>query len=101
MPWIPVGLVVVGLGGVGSSLVAGILAARAHLVHPFGSLVEAGGAGRPAGSNLKPLRDQAPFAELGDLALGAFELRDGRVHVGDWVLMTGSPFIIDAGLLSR
>jgi myo-inositol-1-phosphate synthase len=76
----PVGLVVVGLGGVGSSLVAGILAARAHLVHPFGSLVEAGGAGRPAGSNLKPLRDQAPFAELGDLALGAFELRDDDAY---------------------
>ena len=32
----PVGLIVVGLGGVGSSLLSGLLAARAHLVHPFG-----------------------------------------------------------------
>jgi hypothetical protein len=76
----PVGLVVVGLGDVGSSLLAGVLAARAHLVHPFGSLVEAGGAGRSPSSTLKPLRDQAPFAELADLALGAFELRDDDAY---------------------
>jgi myo-inositol-1-phosphate synthase len=76
----PVGLVVVGLGGVGSSLLAGVLAARAHLVHPFGSLVEAGGAGRCPSSGLKPLREQAPFAELGDLALGAFELREDDAY---------------------
>src|SRR2546427_2580896 len=44
----PLGLVVVGLGDVGSSLLAGVEAARAHLVHPWGSLVEAGGAGRAA-----------------------------------------------------
>jgi hypothetical protein len=71
-----VGVVVVGLGGVGSSLVAGVLAARAHLVHPFGSLAEAGGTGRSSDSPLRPLREQAPLSELSDLALGAFELRD-------------------------
>ena len=70
------GVVVVGLGGVGSSMIAGILAARDHLVHAFGSLVEAGGTGRPPESNLQPLRDQAPLVELSELALGAFELRD-------------------------
>src|SRR3954468_19445592 len=75
-----VGLVVVGLGGVGSSLVTGVLAARAHLVHPFGSLVEAGGTGRAAGSALSPLRARAPFAELGDLAIGAFELREDDAY---------------------
>jgi hypothetical protein len=58
-----VGLVVVGMGGVGSSLIAGVLAARNHLVHPVGSLAES-------------LRSQAPLAELSDLALGAFELKD-------------------------
>src|SRR5207237_8375723 len=71
-----VGLVVVGLGGVGSSLLTGVLAARAHLVHPFGTLADAGGAGRPPGSALQPLREQAPLAELADLQLGAFELHD-------------------------
>ena len=76
----PVGLVVVGLGGVGSSLVAGLLASKAHLVHPFGSLVEAGGAGREPGSAASPLRPHAPFAELGDLVLGAFELRDDDAY---------------------
>src|SRR3954468_22839868 len=75
-----VGLVVVGLGGVGSSLVTGVLAARAHLVHPFGSLVEAGGTGRAGGSALSPLRARAPFAELGDLAIGAFELREDDAY---------------------
>lgn len=75
-----VGLVVVGMGGVGSSLLAGILAARAHLVHPFGSLVEAGGAGRSPASGLKPLRELAPFAELADLALGAFEVHDDDAY---------------------
>lgn len=71
----PAGLVVVGLGGVGSSLIAGLLAARAHLVHPFGSLTEAGGPAR-AGGAPAALRDRAPLAELGDLVIGAFELRD-------------------------
>ncbi len=75
-----VGLVVAGLGGVGSSLLAGVLAARAHLVHPFGSLAEAGGAGRERGSGLSPLRDLAPLAELSDLELGAFELRDDDAY---------------------
>src|SRR5712692_8148298 len=73
-----VGLVVVGLGSVGSSLIAGVLAAREHLVHPFGSLVEAGGAGRASGT--RSLRDEAPLAELTSLALGAFELHDDDAH---------------------
>jgi myo-inositol-1-phosphate synthase len=73
-----VGLVVVGLGSVGSSLLAGVLAAREHLVHPFGSLAEAGGPGRSPG--LAALRDRAPLAELKDLSLGAFELREDDAH---------------------
>ena len=75
-----IGLVVVGMGGVGSSLLAGVLAARSHLVHPFGSLVEAGGTGRSPASGLKPLREIAPFAELADLALGAFEVHDDDAY---------------------
>ena len=71
-----VGLVIVGLGGVGSSLLTGVLAARAHLVHPFGSLAEGGGSGRASGLGPSPLRAVAPLAELGDLALGAFEVRE-------------------------
>ena len=76
----PVGLIVVGLGDVGSSLIAGVLAARAHLVHPFGSLVEAGGAGRSPDSGPIPLRQQVPLAGLGDLVLGAFEIREDDAH---------------------
>jgi myo-inositol-1-phosphate synthase len=76
----PVGLVVIGLGGVGSSLLTGVLAAREHLAHPFGSLAEAGGAGRAPGSGLVSLRDKAPLAELADLQLGAFELRDDDAY---------------------
>ncbi|HEY2028795.1 MAG TPA: inositol-3-phosphate synthase [Myxococcales bacterium] len=64
-----VGFIVVGMGGVGSSLIAGILAARGHLVHPDGSLVEAGA-----------LRPQIPLTELNDLEIGAFELRDDDAH---------------------
>jgi len=76
-----VGLVVVGLGQVGSSLVAGVEAVRAHLVHPWGSLVDAGGAGRaPEHGAVAPLRAHAPFAELNDLVLGAFELRDDDAY---------------------
>jgi Myo-inositol-1-phosphate synthase len=76
-----VGLVVVGLGQVGSSLIAGIEAVRAHLVHPWGSLVEGGGAGRaPEHAALSPLRSSATFAELNDLVLGAFEVRDDDAY---------------------
>ena len=76
----PVGLVVVGLGGVGSSLITGLLASKAHLVHPFGSLIEAGGTGRAPGNGASPLRPHAPIAELNDLVLGAFELRDDDAY---------------------
>ena len=76
-----VGLVVVGMGRVGSSLIAGVEAVRAHLVHPWGSLVEAGGPARaPEHGSAAPLRSQAPFAELNDLVLGAFELRDDDAY---------------------
>ncbi|MFL5309994.1 MAG: inositol-3-phosphate synthase [Myxococcales bacterium] len=87
-----VGLVVVGLGDVGSSLLAGLEAARAHLVHPWGSLAEAGGAGRtPDKSAVAPLRAHAPLASLNDLVLGAFELREDD----------GYRAALRAGLLSR
>src|SRR5438105_12361130 len=76
-----VGLVVVGLGDVGSSLLAGIEAARNHLVHPWGSLVHGGGEGRkPEHGSVSPLRPLAPFAELGDLALGAIEVKDDDAY---------------------
>jgi myo-inositol-1-phosphate synthase len=76
-----VGLVVVGLGNVGSSLLAGIEAARAHLVHPWGSLAEAGGPARTAEhGGIEPLRSRVPLAELGELSLGAFELRDDDAY---------------------
>ena len=68
-----VGVVVAGLGGLGSSLIAGIEAARANLVHPWGSLVEGGGNARGASASL---RERAPFAHLSDLVLGAFELKE-------------------------
>jgi len=86
-----VGLVVVGLGGVGSSLLTGVLAARAHLVHPFGSLVEGGGSGRTAGAGPSPLRAAAPLAELADLELGAFEVREDDAYRA----------AVRAGLVSR
>src|SRR5438093_13376193 len=87
-----VGLVVVGLGHVGSSLVAGVEAARAHLVHPWGSLVEAGGAGRgPEHCAAPAIRDRAPLAGLRDLVLGAFELREDDAYRA----------AVRAGLLSR
>ena len=87
-----VGLVVVGLGDVGSSLLAGIEAARTHLVHPWGSLAEAGGAGRaPNEPAAAPLRSRGPLAELNDLVLGAFELRDDDAYRA----------ALRAGLLSR
>jgi Myo-inositol-1-phosphate synthase len=86
------GLVVVGLGDVGSSLLAGVEAARAHLVHPWGSLAEAGGAGRaPQDAAAAPLRARAPLARLGELTLGAFELHEDDAYRA----------AVRAGLLSR
>jgi myo-inositol-1-phosphate synthase len=73
-----VGLVVAGMGSVGSSLLAGVEAARRHLAHPFGSLSEAGGAGRSG--DARPLRELAPLTPLHDLSLGAFELREDDAH---------------------
>jgi len=76
-----VGLVVVGLGNVGSSLLAGIEAARAHLVHPWGTLTEAGGVARTTERGTpEPLRSRVPLAELSELVLGAFELRDDDAY---------------------
>src|SRR5258707_12192767 len=68
-----VGLVVVGLGDVGSSLLAGVEAARAHLVHPWGSLAEAGGAGgTPEQSAAAPPRARGPPGRLDRPVLRAF-----------------------------
>jgi myo-inositol-1-phosphate synthase len=76
-----VGLVVVGLGNLGTSLLGGIEAARAHLVHPWGSLVEAGGPGRaPEHGAAEPLRSHAPLAELNELVLGAFEVHEDDAY---------------------
>jgi len=86
-----VGLVVVGLGDVGSSVLAGIEAARAHLVHPWGSLAEAGGTGRTPDDPSAAVRSRAPLAGLNDLVLGAFELRDDDAYRA----------ALRAGLLSR
>ena len=41
---------------------------------------EGGGAGRTEGSGVSGLRDRAPFAELGDLVLGAFEVHDDDAY---------------------
>lgn len=73
-----VGLVVVGLGGVGSSLIAGLEAARANLVHPWGSLCEGGGSA--SRDTFTPLRQRAPLALLSELVLGAFELKDDDAY---------------------
>lgn len=83
-----VGLVVVGMGGVGSSLLAGIEAARSNLVHPWGSLVEGGGAASGAAPSL---REKAPIAHLHELVLGAFELKEDDAFRA----------ALRAGLLSR
>src|SRR5438105_3535561 len=77
-----VGLVVVGLGGVGSSLLTGILAARENLVHPHGSLVAS-------------LREAAPFASLRDLALGAFELREDDAYLAAVRARTAERSLVD------
>src|SRR5207237_5550450 len=51
----------------------------------------AGGAGRPSDSSLAPWREKAPLANLGDLVLGAFELREDDAYRAT----------LRAGLISR
>ncbi len=71
-----VGVLLVGLGAVSTTTIAGILAVRKKLAKPIGSLTEMGTVrlGKRTEGRAPAIRDFVPLAELDDLVFGAWDI---------------------------
>jgi myo-inositol-1-phosphate synthase len=70
------GIMLVGLGAVSTTFIAGVLAVRKHLAKPIGSLTQMGTIrlGKRTEGRTPPIREFVPLAGLDDLVFGAWDL---------------------------
>jgi myo-inositol-1-phosphate synthase len=70
------GIMLVGLGAVSTTFIAGVLAVRKQLAKPIGSLTQMGTIrlGKRTEGRTPPIREFVPLAELDDLVFGAWDL---------------------------
>jgi myo-inositol-1-phosphate synthase len=70
------GVMLVGLGAVSTTFVAGVLAVRKGLAQPYGSLAQMGtiGHGRRGEHQVQLIREFVPLAALEDLEFGAWDI---------------------------
>ncbi len=70
------GILLVGLGAVSTTLIAGVLAVRKQLAKPIGSLTQMGTIrlGKRTEGRTPPIREFVPLASLDDLVFGAWDL---------------------------
>jgi len=92
------GVMLVGLGAVSTTFVAGVQAIRKGLAQPYGSLTQMGTVrlGNRAENRSPPIRELVPLAALEDLEFGAWDIfpedaYQAAVHAG----------VLDASLLER
>ncbi len=83
------GVLLVGLGAVSTTFVAGVEAVRRGLAKPFGSLTQMGTIrlGKRTENRVPRIRDFVPLAELDDLVFGAWDIfeddaYEAAVHAG-------------------
>jgi myo-inositol-1-phosphate synthase len=67
-------VLLVGLGSVSTTFIAGVAAVRKGLARPIGSLTQLGRLSDPTGEPGAPIRDLLPLAPLDDLAFGAWDI---------------------------
>ena len=68
------GVLIVGLGAIATSLIAGVLAVRRGKGRPVGSLAMMGRVSRPDGEKDVPISRAVPLAALDDLVFGAWDI---------------------------
>ena len=92
------GVMLVGLGAVSTTFIAGVLAIRKGLAQPTGSLTQLGTVrlGKRSEHRSPRIRDLVPLAELEDLEFGAWDIfpddaYEAAAHAG----------VLDAALLER
>ncbi len=83
------GVLLVGLGAVSTTFVAGVQAVRAGIAEPFGSLTQMGTIrlGKRTETRVPRIKDFVPLAELDDLVFGAWDIfpdnaYESAVHAG-------------------
>src|SRR6266568_3767052 len=70
------GIMVVGLGAVATTMIAGVEAVRRGLAKPIGSLTQMGTIrlGKRTDNNSPLIKDFVPLADLNDLVFGSWDL---------------------------
>jgi len=77
----PLGVVVVGMGAVSTSFIAGVHAVRKGLGRPFGSLTQMGRLHDGEGNGTVPFAELVPLAGLDDLVFGGWDLFPDDAYV--------------------
>ena len=77
------GVLLPGMGAVGTTFIAGCLAIRKGLAKPFGSLTQMGTIrlGNRADQNVPLIKDYVPLASLDDLAFGGWDVFEDDAYV--------------------
>src|SRR4026209_1494721 len=76
------GILIVGLGAVSTTTIAGILAVRKGIAKPIGSLTEMGTVrlGKRTDGRSPSIREFVPLAELNDLVFGGWDIFEDNCY---------------------
>ncbi|MFN8123363.1 MAG: inositol-3-phosphate synthase [Thermoleophilia bacterium] len=77
------GILLPGMGAVGTTFIAGVLAIRRGLASPIGSLTQMGTIriGKRTDDNVQPIKDYVPLADLNDLVFGGWDVFSDDAYV--------------------
>ncbi|MCB0872140.1 MAG: inositol-3-phosphate synthase [Actinobacteria bacterium] len=77
------GVLLPGMGAVGTTFIAGVLAVRRGLAQPIGSLTQMGTIrlGKRTDDNVQPIREYLPLADLDDLVFGGWDVFSDDAYV--------------------
>ncbi len=77
------GVLLPGMGAVGTTFIAGVLAIRRGLASPIGSLTQMGTIriGKRTDDNVQPIKDYVPLADLKDLVFGGWDVFSDDAYV--------------------
>ena len=74
------GVLIPGLGAVGTTFIAGVDAILRDATAPIGSLTQMGLLPTGDGSTQMPVREAVPLADLGDLVFGGWDIYEGSAY---------------------
>ncbi|HET7720839.1 MAG TPA: inositol-3-phosphate synthase, partial [Acidimicrobiales bacterium] len=77
------GVLLPGMGAVGTTFISGVLAIRKGLAQPIGSLTQMGTIrlGKRTDDNVVPIKDYVPLADLDDLVFGGWDVYPDDAYV--------------------